>query len=142
MVRNYRKKRRPVQTVEYSHKKQREQAILIADQLNEIHRLKGVISTLNEQIDSPHVLNFLEAVKLEAAHQRKRWPAPHDDMKADEDWLFLIGYLGGKAVQAGKTAAQCINVDVTEGHIEKRLHHIITVAAVCLNWHRHHVGHP
>ena len=54
----------------------------------------------------------LEAV--EAAHQRMRWPSEKDAGKTDADWFWLIGYLAGKALHKP----------------EKRLHHIITAAAV------------
>lgn len=77
------------------------------------------IEHLDGLINSPHTADFLEAVKLEAAHQRERWGAAHDAGKDDTDWFWLIGYVAGKAVS--KPA--------------KQLHHIITTAAVCLNWH-------
>lgn len=85
---------------------------LIRDLGKEIQRLNGLIN-------SPHTEDFLEAVRLEAAHQRERWGSEHDDGKADTDWFWLIGYLAGKAIHKP----------------EKQLHHIITTAAACLNWH-------
>lgn len=77
------------------------------------------IDHLDDLINSPHTAEFLEAVKLEAAHQRERWPSGHDSGKDDSDWFWLIGYVAGKAVNKPT----------------KQLHHIITTAAVCLNWH-------
>jgi hypothetical protein len=70
-------------------------------------------------INTPHTNSFLDAVRLEAAHQRERWKAECDAGKTDADWYWLIGSLAGKAIHKP----------------EKRLHHIITAAAACLNWH-------
>lgn len=79
---------------------------------------------LKAQINNPHTDDFLEAVRLEAAHQRERWGVEGDAGKEDTDWFWLIGYLAGKAISKP----------------EKILHHIITTAAVCLNWHAHKTG--
>jgi hypothetical protein len=86
----------------------------------EIDRLRGLL-------DSPRVDSFLDAVRLEAAHQCERWGTEHDAGKADADWFWLIGYLAGKVLRPDNT-------------LEKRLHHVITTAAVCLNWHAHLTG--
>jgi hypothetical protein len=77
------------------------------------------VAELEALINNPHTADFLEAVRLEAAHQRERWAAGHDAGKTDSDWFWLIGYLAGKALHKP----------------EKQLHHIITTAAACLNWH-------
>lgn len=77
------------------------------------------IDRLVALINNPHTNSFLDAVRLEAAHQRERWKAEHDSGKEDADWFWLIGHLAGKAIHRP----------------EKQLHHIITTAAVCLNWH-------
>lgn len=82
------------------------------------------IDHLDGLINSPHTAEFLEAVKLEAAHQRERWDSSHDSGKADADWFWLIGYLAGKALHKP----------------DKQLHHIITTAAACLNWHMARTG--
>lgn len=79
---------------------------------------------LDSLINNPHVEDFLEAIRLEAAHQRERWGSEHDEGKADSDWFWLIGYLAGKALSKP----------------EKQLHHIITTAAACLNWHAARTG--
>lgn len=79
---------------------------------------------LDALINNPHTDNFLEAVRLEAAHQRGRWGTEGDAGKTDADWLWLLGYLVGKAVHKP----------------EKQLHHIITTAAACLNWHAMRAG--
>lgn len=77
------------------------------------------IIRLDELINNPHTADFVEAVKSEAAYQRERWGSDHDAGKTDADWFWLIGYLAGKAIHKP----------------EKQLHHIITTAAACLNWH-------
>jgi hypothetical protein len=77
------------------------------------------VAELEALINNPHTASFLEAVRLEAAHQRERWAAQHDAGKTDADWFWLVGYLAGKAIHKP----------------EKQLHHIITTAAACLNWH-------
>lgn len=79
-----------------------------------------------KEINTPEIKDFMAAVEREALHQRLRWPSQHDAGKADADWLWLLGYLAGKALHA-KTP-------------EKALHHIITTAAACLNWHAAKLG--
>lgn len=71
------------------------------------------------EVDSAPVLGFFRAVRLEAAHQRRRWSEAHDAEKTPADWLWTIGALVAKAVHQP----------------EKRLHHIITSAAALANWH-------
>lgn len=79
------------------------------------------------RINTPEIADFLSAVHNEALHQRERWGTQGDAGKADADWFWLIGYLAGKAIRPDTTP-------------EKRLHHIITTAAACLNWHGARVG--
>lgn len=83
----------------------------------EIRRLDALLNT-------PELHDFAAAVTLEAAHQRQRWASDHDAGKAPEDWFWLLGYLGGKAVHAAKT-----------GDRDKALHHTISSAAALANWH-------
>jgi hypothetical protein len=78
-------------------------------------------------INTPEIEHFLQAVHNEALHQRERWDSDHDAGKEDTDWYWLIGYLAGKAIRPNQTR-------------EKVLHHIITTAAVCLNWHAARIG--
>jgi len=78
-------------------------------------------------LNTPEIADFLAAVAREALHQRERWGPAGDAGKSDADWFWLLGYLGGKAMRP----------DASE---EKRLHHIITTAAACLNWHGARVG--
>jgi hypothetical protein len=90
---------------------------LFAEAADEIERLDALIN-------NPHTADFLEAVRTEAAHQRERWGSDHDAGKGDADWFWLIGYLAGKTLSKP----------------EKQLHHIITTAAACLNWHAARAG--
>ncbi|MPS27597.1 MAG: hypothetical protein E2576_11190 [Alcaligenaceae bacterium] len=78
-------------------------------------------------LHTPEIANFLSGVENEALHQRERWCTSGDAGKSDADWFWLIGYLAGKAIRP-------------DASVEKRLHHIITTAAACLNWHAARVG--
>ena len=84
------------------------------------------LADLSRILDSPQTSDFLAAVPLEGAHQRKRWGERHDNIKEPQDWYWLLGWLAGKAVHAAAT-----------GDVEKARHHTISSAAVLLNWHRH-----
>lgn len=104
---------------------------LIDEHLKEVERLGYEVcalqvenSRLSGLINNPHTADFLEAVRLEAAHQRERWGSDHDSGKTDAAWFWLVGYLAGKALHKP----------------EKQLHHIITTAAACLNWHAARTG--
>lgn len=77
-----------------------------------------------QTLSTPEIHDFILAVEREALHQRDRWGADHDAGKADSDWFWLVGYLAGKALSKP----------------EKALHHIITTAAACLNWHAAKLG--
>lgn len=81
------------------------------------------------QLNTPHTADFLEAVRIEAAHQRERWGVDHDAGKRPEDWITLVSYLLGKAARAH-----------FDGERDKLLHHVITLAAVCSNWHANATG--
>ena len=75
-------------------------------------------------INTPEIDNFMRAVHLEAVHQVERWGPAHDRAKRPADWFWLIGYLAGKALHAA-----------VAGNSEKALHHTISTAAACYNWH-------
>ena len=81
-----------------------------------------------DALNTPELVDFLAAVEREALHQRERWAASGDAGKSDADWFWLLGYLGGKALHSG------------DRDPAKRLHHIVTTAAACLNWHAARVG--
>lgn len=105
------------------------------DALIELRRLRELINT-------PQIMEFLEAVQIEAVHQRERWGVEHDAGKRDADWFWLIGYLAGKALHAGDKSPDAVNTSVSPPRpiVTKQLHHIITTAAACLNWHAHKIG--
>jgi len=83
------------------------------------------LEATQDLIDNPEINDFIKGVKLEATHQIKRWGPDHDDLKTPEDWLWVIALLTTKATQAARY-----------GDKDKYLHHIITCAAACLNWHK------
>lgn len=88
--------------------------------VSELHRLQA-------ELNSPHTNDFLEAVRREAIHQRERFEG--EEGKEPSDFFWLVGYLAGKALQAAVL-----------GDREKALHHTISTAAACLNWHAHITG--
>lgn len=56
--------------------------------VQERDNLKAILNT-------PETEDFFKGIKLEAAHQRLRWPAEHDAGKTYADW-----YLAGKCLHA------------------------------------------
>ncbi len=89
-----------------------------------IAALEAEVARLTALLNSPELVDFSAAVVREAAHQRERWGADHDAGKKPEDWFWLLGFLGGKALAAAKA-----------GDIEKAAHHTISSAAALANWH-------
>lgn len=87
--------------------------------------LRVQVEEMRALIDTPHTDEWFEAVRLEAAHQIKRWGADHDAGKDPADWFWLLGYLGGKALAAA-----------IAGNTEKAKHHTISSGAALLNWFR------
>ena len=87
------------------------------------------LERMDALLNAPEIHEFTEAVTREAAHQRGRWGTEHDDGKTASDWLWLVAFLATKATQAERY-----------GDREKYLHHIITAAAACCNWHAHASG--
>lgn len=82
------------------------------------------LDRLNSLINTPELHDFAKGVVLEAAHQVDRWGASSDRSKSAENWLWLVGYLAGKALRAAIT-----------GDKTKALHHTVSSAAVLANWH-------
>lgn len=111
---------------------------------------------LSALINTPELLDFQKAVLLEAVHQQDRWGSDHDGGKTPEDWFWLISYLSGRALAHHKEAERLSTLvsevykenDLArlaiEGqidfHREKAVHHCITTAAACANWHMAVVG--
>lgn len=75
-------------------------------------------------VNTPETADFIAGVALEAAHQRERWGKSHDEGKTPFDWVFLIGHLATRAA-----------MHLKDGDMDKALHHAITTAAACANWH-------
>lgn len=98
--------------------------------LGEIKRLEAKVAEADAILNTPRVVDFLEGVRLEAAHQRQRWGTAHDRWKSAENWFWLVGYLAGKALRA------CI-----DGDNFKAKHHTISAAAALMNWHET-IGDP
>lgn len=90
-------------------------ALLADERAKERHRL----------VNTPETFHFLDGVAFEAEHQRQRWGTAHDAGKTPFDWVFLIGHLATRAA-----------VQFVAGNLDKALHHCITTAAVCFNWHQ------
>jgi hypothetical protein len=80
---------------------------------------------LDALVNNPEMLDFMKGVQLEAAHQVEKWGEAHDRDKSAENWFWLVGYLAGKCLRA-----------VICGDRTKALHHTISTAAACANWHR------
>ena len=87
------------------------------------------VQQLESLINTPEIKDFVKATELEAMHQRERWGNEHDAGKRPEDWIALIAYLLGKATKAH-----------FDNNNDKLLHHIITIAAACANWHANAAG--
>lgn len=90
----------------------------------EVEASSKELMRLQVLINTPELQDFTKGVVLEAIHQRERWGSDHDIGKSPFDWFWLIGYTAQKAAEAA-----------VRGDIEKALHHAITTAAVCANWH-------
>lgn len=106
-------------------------AASLAKRENEIDRLETEVARLTaellevrKKLNTPELHDFAAGVVLEAAHQRERWGAEHDAGKDPADWFWLLGYLGGKVLNALKA-----------GDADKALHHTISSAAALANWH-------
>ena len=96
-----------------------EPAALGENERAELERLRALVN-------SPETRDFLTGVRNEVAHQVERWGTVHDRAKEPQDWFWLLGYLGGKALKAH-----------ADGDTDKALHHCISSAAVLANWHLH-----
>lgn len=93
----------------------------------ELARVKTRLAEIESLLTTPVIDDFMKAVPLEAAHQVERWGVAHDAGKTDADWFWLLGHLAGKAMHPDQP-------------FEKQLHHLITSAAMLLNWYGHKMG--
>ena len=108
----------------YENKPNESNGALIRRALEEGQSAIAETGRLREALNTPELHDFAAGVVSEAQHQRERWGAEHDTGKAPEDWFWLLGYLGGKALHAAKS-----------DDIDKALHHTISTAAALANWH-------
>lgn len=83
---------------------------------------------IDKHLSTPEILDFIKAIQIEAKYQEEQWKKA-DPEKTDADWYWLIGWLGGKAVNDPH------KVGDLRPTIERKLHRIITVAAAAYNWH-------
>lgn len=97
--------------------------------VQELLAARREVARLTALINTPEIIDFVKAVQIEAVHQRERWGTDHDEGKTAADWFWLLGYLAGKALASDK-----------KGDRDKMLHHIITTAAACANWHAQILG--
>ena len=126
--------------------------------------LEQQVATLREEnerlralINVPHDVEFFEAARLEAAHQRKRW-SRSDAIKASIDWFWVATYLAAKSsftmeqhpdehymndicermqTFAGNAirAARGKVKDASDNSDTKLRHRVTAVAALAANWH-------
>jgi hypothetical protein len=101
----------------------------VADLVVERNRAQAALRALQDKLNTPHVQDFIESMRIEAVHQAERWGVDHDASKTRPDWVTLLVYLIGKAAKAHFERDQ-----------PKLLHHIITTAAALLNWHAAETG--
>jgi hypothetical protein len=74
-------------------------------------------------LSRPYIGAWVDEIMVEAAHQRERWGAKHDVGKNPQDWFWLGGYLGGKALHAHIT-----------GDLALARHHTVSAGAVLAHW--------
>lgn len=79
---------------------------------------------LTALLNTPEIHKFIEAVNLEAAHQRERWP--NDIRQAPPHFIMVITKLVGK-----------MSVDIWDGDKDKFKHHCIALAAEMANLHKY-----
>lgn len=115
-------------------------APLVEQAATELRRQHALLNT-------PELLSFRDGVVLEAAHQRERWSSIKDGGKSALDWFQLVISLSTRAAEHHKeaerltkllprTVLQSSNLaQQIDYHREKAVHHTITCAAACANWH-------
>lgn len=83
------------------------------------------LENIKRKLNTPELTNFIEGVRLEAVHQQEKWGPEHDKRKRPGDWSLLLDYIKGKQVKA-----------VWDGDLDKLKHHLITMSAICYNYHK------
>lgn len=96
--------------------------------------LEAEIARLNAIIHTPESDDFLKGVSIEAEYQRTLHGVDDTDARFDwHQWFWVAGYLLGKALGCCKTGAD---------NGEKAKHHLVTTAALLMNWHNVLTGKP
>lgn len=72
---------------------------------------------IDELINKPQVIDFIEGVKTEIAHQYERWG--DESLVPPHHFSMVLSYLVGK-----------LNRSIWDNDKEKFVHHLITIAAV------------
>jgi hypothetical protein len=93
--------------------------------MEENKKLQDQSVAMQKMLSTPEMARFLAGFVLEAVHQRLKWGDAHDAGKTAADWALLFNYIQGKIAAA-----------VFNGTEEKLKHHLITLAAICYNYHR------
>jgi len=99
------------------------------DLMEENRRLREELEGLKKILGSPEINEFWEGVRREAAYQRDHWGEKHDLEKSDADFYWTLGWLAGKAVNDPH------DEEDTRTPLERKLHRIMTAAALASNWH-------
>lgn len=80
---------------------------------------------LEALINSPEIGDFIEGVKIEAAHQTEKWGREQEESHHPAHYILVANKLLGK-----------LAVAMWNGDKEKFSHHLITIAAAMHNCHR------
>lgn len=81
---------------------------------------------LIELLANPRLLDFLESVRLEAAHQPATWNEINAQMQHPAEWPNLIVHMLGKIIQADMVS-----------NPRTYLANVIAIAAACYHWHEY-----
>lgn len=96
--------------------------------------LTDEIARLDAIIHSPESDDFIKGVSIEAEYQRQLHGVDATEDRFDwHQWYWVVGYLAGKALAACKSG---------DDNGEKAKHHLITTAALLMNWHNVLIGKP
>lgn len=91
----------------------------------ETTELKKQIEKLNLLINNPELNNFIEAIKIESAHQTERWGREHEENSPPHHYVLVANKLLGK-----------IATSIFDSDSDKFKHHCITLASMLHNCHR------
>lgn len=127
----------------------RYESMVRSELLRELRRLDALINT-------PELVDFAKAVRLESVHQEQRWGRADRDGKTPGEWHWLVAHLAGRALSHSQEAKRLQGIvaampvddldmrmafgDLVAHHREKALHHTITTAAALAHWHASMMG--